>query len=193
MKKRNLTFGIFMLCAVLVMGIGFAAVSGVLNLSGTAKFSGKDATSTAITSAVKFTKAEADGKFCTTASLGDTGMNATMAVTVNETRETVPAGETYTATATFTIKYDTTDKTLPHVQFDDPASKISTSGTVENFQVTTDWAGQTKTLAPGDETTITVTITFTQPETIVTTTQSMSFTIPLNYTTVGEKVEEASA
>ena len=56
MKKRRIAIAAFLLCAVLVMGVGFAAVADNLNISGAARAT-SDQTATVFDDRVKFTNA----------------------------------------------------------------------------------------------------------------------------------------
>ena len=179
MKKRNLVFVAFMLCATLVMGVGFAALSGTLNITGTAYFNGTAATNSDILSSLKFTNAAA-GDNCTAAVATD--HSATMDVVFNDTEGTV--GEVFTATATYTIAYTSTTATnLPDVKFSTPAPTITSAAGSAGFAISTDWNADT-TLAFGNTVTITVTVTYTNQDPVVTDTVSATIAVPLPYVSV---------
>lgn len=178
MKKRRLTIVAFLLCATLIMGIGYAAISGTLNITGTAYFNGTSAVSSDILSAIKFTEANA-GDNCTATIATD--HSATLDVTFNDTEGTV--GDVFTASATYTIKYDTTDTTLPDVTFSVPAPTITSAANSEGFAISTDWT-TTQTLGVGEEIKVTVTVTYTNQDPVVADTVSATISVPLPYVSV---------
>ena len=176
MKKRNLIITAFLLCATLIMGVGFAALSGTLNITGTAYFNGTAATSSDILSALKFTNAVA-GDNCTATVAND--HSATMDVVFNDTNGT--PGEVFTATATYTIEYTSNSATnLPDVTFSTPAPTIVSAAGSPGFAITTDWNAPT-TLSFGDTITITVTVTYTNQDPVETNTVSATVAVPLPY------------
>lgn len=143
MKNRRFAITVFLLVATLVMGIGFAAVSGQLNITGTAKYNSFTETSSDVHSAIKFTEASAV-KNCT-ASITDTqnGDSADLTVTFNdETSEN--DGDDFEAVAIYTIAYESTDTTLSPVTFSDP--DISCDN--DNFVVTCEWVNGKNTIEP---------------------------------------------
>ena len=178
MKKRNLAITAFVLCATLVMAIGFAALSGTLNIGGTATFNG-DNISSEILESVKFTNGTGDQY--TGVSWTDT--TATMTVNFYDLADddTIQGGQLLEATATFTITYasDNPDAVLPAIQFAVPNPTISGTG----FGISTNW-DEVKTLAFKGTITITVTVTYEVPETAPTDKVSATITIPMPYATV---------
>ncbi len=179
MKKRNLAIAAFLLCATLVMGIGFASLSGTLNITGTAYFNGIAATSSDILSSLKFSKAEAGDNCVATIA---TDHSATMDVTFNDTEGTV--GDVFTATATYTIEYSSTQATnLPDVIFSIPEPSITSAAGSQGFAISTDW-NTTKTLSFGNEITLTVTVTYTNQNPVETNTVSATIAVPLPYVSV---------
>jgi len=179
MKKRNLAITAFVLCATLVMAIGFAALSGTLNITGTAYFHGTAVTSSDILAAVKFTDATA-GDNCTV-SIKDSALAASMDVIFRDT-EGQPG--TFTATATYEITYQSATETdLPDITFSVPQATITSAAGSPGFNIATDWS-TAKTLAHGQKITITVTVTYTQQDPIETGTVSATIAIPMPYVTV---------
>ena len=179
MNKRNLAIAAFLLCATLVMGIGFAALTGTLNITGTAYFNGTAATNSDILSSLKFTNAQA-GDNCTAAVATD--HSATMDVVFNDTEGTV--GEVFTATATYTIEYTSTTATnLPDVVFSTPVPTITSAAGSQGFAISTDWDAN-QTLSFGDTITITVTVTYINQDPVVTDTVSATIAVPLPYASV---------
>ena len=176
MKKRNLVITAFLLCATLLMGIGFASLSGTLNITGTAYFNGTAATNSDILSSLKFKTATA-GENCTAAVATD--HSATMDVVFNDTNGTV--GEVFTATATYTIEYTSATATnLPAVTFSTPQPTIVSAAGSQGFAISTDWATE-QTLNFGETISIMVTVTYTNQDPVVTDTVSATIAVPLPY------------
>ncbi len=180
MKKRRLMIVSFLVCAALIMGIGYASVNGTLNITGQAEFNGKSVVSSEITKAVKFTDFQAVAN-CTARINGDHA--AGMTVTFNDTEGTV--GQVFTATAVYTIKYDTTDTTLPSVTLEKPTATMTSTAGSPGFAIDVRWGEETttaeaKTLAPGEEIDITVIVTYTNqdPAEAGTVTSMLSVAIP---------------
>ena len=181
MKKRNLTITAFVLCATLVMAIGFAALSGTLNITGTAYFHGTSVTSSEINSALKFT--EVSNLSNCTATIAN-NHSATLDVTFHDTEGTV--GAVFTATATYTIAYtsDNAAAALPTVKFSVPTPALSSaSGSTTGWHISTDWNTE-QTLAFDDTIQITVTVTYTNQDPVVTDSVSATITVPMPFATV---------
>ena len=178
MKKRRLVVAAFLLCATLLMGIGYAAISGQLTINGTATYNGTGEVGSDIHTAVKFTNATAMTN-CT-AAITDTatGNVANMIVTFNDTEGV--AGTEFTATAKYTVAYETEDQTLPKIVFEAPVPQLTGDS---NFSVAVDWNGNTE-IAPGGEAVMTVTVTYVVPSTPETGSVVASVVIPMPYATV---------
>lgn len=177
MKNRRFAIVAFLLVATLVMGIGFATVTGQLNINGNAKYNSKAETDSSVHGAVKFTAAAGDAN-CT-AKITDTvnGDIANMIVIFNDQNGT---GELFTATATYTVKYETTDMSLPDITFSVPNITNTNS---DKFEVSTSWDSTAPTLKPGEEATLTVTVSY-QATASETGVQNATITIPLPYASV---------
>ena len=119
MKKRRIAIVAFLLCATLVLGIGYAALSDQLNITGTATYRPTSVVNDRVDAAIKFTNAVADAKYCTAANFS--GDAADMTVLINDINDGTTKFE---AVATFTVTYDSTDKTYPAVKLN-PISKIT--------------------------------------------------------------------
>ena len=181
MKKRNLAITAFVLCATLVMAIGFAALSGTLNITGTAYFHGTSVTSSEINSALKFT--EVSNLSNCTATIAN-NHSATLDVTFHDTEGKV--GAVFTATATYTIAYTSDDvaAALPTVEFSIPNPTLSSaSGSTTGWHIDTDW-DEVKTLAFNGTITITVTVTYTNQDPVETGTVSATIAVPMPFATI---------
>ena len=170
MKKRNLVITAFLLCATLVIGIGYAAVGSDLLVSGGATFNGYKIVEGGVIDSVKFVNAQALTKTCTNAAVtGATGALADMAVLFNDDDGTA---QTFTAQALYTIKYDTAIKTLPAVTLGDPTETVTAN--TEGYNITTVYqataagegvvageiSGATAVLDPGESVDVLVTVEF---------------------------------
>jgi len=185
MKKRRLVIVAFMLATVLTLGVGYAAINGSLGITGRMEFQGKALTEPEVVNAVKFV-ASGDGAptvtdagLCAATVSGDHA--ADMSVTFTDPNGVV--GEQFTVSATYTILYDSTNTALPDVTL--TPSTIEQSGVNANqgVEVTTDWTGS-KTLKVGETTTITVTVTYTNQDPVVSGTASAAFNVPIPFVTV---------
>lgn len=141
MKKRNTYVGLILLVAVLMLGIGYAAISNItLNINGKAK-----ATLSDENFKVKFTG---------TPEVSDADL-VTAEITSDDTKATINVDsftkKGQTATATYTILNDSEDLSasiaIPEI----------TNSNEEYFSVTTDMTTAT-TVVAGDTTTVTVTV-----------------------------------
>lgn len=140
MKKRNTYVGLVLLVAVLMLGIGYAAISNItLNIGGTAK---------AVISDENFKV-----KFTGTPEVSDADLIS--ASISNDTTATINVdsftAKGQTATATYTILNDSADLSASI------AVPTITNSNTEYFAVTTDWDAA-KTVAAQGTTTITVTV-----------------------------------
>ena len=182
MKNRRIAITAFLLIATLVMGIGFATVTGQLNIMGTAKYNSFAETSSDVHTAVKFV--EVKNVTNCTAKITDTAMGdtANIIIAFNDADEDA---NTFTASATYVIAYESTDTTLPAVTFSDPTP----SNDNPKFVVTFSWKDSDKTVAPHatdapvDTVELTVTVTYAA-EANETGVQNAIITIPLPYASV---------
>ncbi len=153
MKNRRFAIVAFLLVATLVMGIGFAAVSGQLNITGSATYNSFAETSSNIHSAIKFTEATAVQN-CT-ASITDeqNGANsADLTVTFNDETSS-NEGDNFEAVAIYTIAYESNDTTLSDVAFLTADELNGTGNTYiscdnDNFTVTCEWVDNKNTVSP---------------------------------------------
>ncbi len=179
MKKRRIAIVAFMLATVLTLGIGYAAVSGALNIRGTGTFRGKNLAQNEILDAVRFTDA-----------VGDEYANArldpaddTIAVVDINFNDTTGVAQTYTSVSTFTIAYATENNTemFPEVII---AAPTITQPQDPNWVVAVDWT-EGQTLELGETTTITVTVTYKcdDPEAVANSETTGNFAVKLNFAT----------
>lgn len=158
MKKRRFAIVAFLLCATLIMGIGYAAVNGMLMIGGKVTYNPLGVVEDNVDAAVKFTAAEADTLVpnCT-AEATFTGDNATLNVVFNNTGD----GASYEAIATYTVKYDTEDMTYPKVSVtvtDQNAYNYGSTGWDVDVYFGTPGTN-TVELVPGQEAVVTVVVT----------------------------------
>ena len=146
MKRRRTLITSLLLVAALVLGIGYAALTDVLDINGTADVN-QSAAEDAFDMDVYFDKAEAneDGN---TASV-NTNDNDKASFTVNTLK-----GKGDKATFTFTIKNDGDGDAVVTPVF--AAADGNTNPTY--FAISSDWAGQAKTIPAGGSETYTITI-----------------------------------
>ena len=162
MKKRRIAITSFLILAVLVMGVGFAALAETLNISGTATYRPANVVNDRVDAAIKFTKATPDKVYCTAASYS--GDAADMTVLIND------AGEKnlFEATAIYEVTYDTTDMTYPAVEIDIEKSITQALGSnvsIAGFSIDVSYEYDTDAtvankLSPGETMTVTVTVTY---------------------------------
>lgn len=202
MKKRRFAIAAFLIVAVLVMGIGFAAVADTLTISGRASFRPATFVSGEVAKSIHFVKdyntvgAKTDRNGddenvipTLTASVTDTeGLNAAdLTFVINGV-----AGRTeaYTVTATYKVIYETSaGAALPDV--DVSATAYIVDGTVEvegfaiNVAFSSDEAGLTPvtTMSPGDEAFVTVTATYTLPATAPSDVVAGTVNVSLHFST----------
>lgn len=160
MKKRNLVIVAFMLVAAMTIGVGYAALTGTLTLSGNAQYD-KDASDNAFEEDLVFTNAEQTGfgSAYTAGTLEDSCSASEQSATFSvKTLATVndEAVFVYTITnnnnvaATLAVNANNEDGTAnPDV--------------MESFDV--DWVLSSNTIAAGDTVTLTVTVTLKQQPT----------------------------
>lgn len=168
MKNRKTVVVAFLLIAVMLLGVGYAALTDVLVINGTADITAEGAQS-AFNEDVYFSNAVAG----TSGDVAEIGADPDMA-TFTASKLT---GQGDTATFTFTIKNaGDVDATVT------PKLVDATGNTQpEWFNIVSDWNGATKNLAAGAEITYTVTITLLKTPTEAIT---GSFHIELTATSV---------
>ncbi|MBR3613566.1 MAG: hypothetical protein IKL55_00070 [Clostridia bacterium] len=143
MKNKKLLVGIALLIVVLVIGIGYAAITGSLTISGTA-------TATADDSNLKVQFTGVTNPATTTDGVTATATEGSTSATLNVTGLTT-AGQSKTATYTIANNSDEL-KALVDVK----TEEITNTGF---FSIDATVANPTTELEPGDETTVTVTVT----------------------------------
>lgn len=191
MKNRRLAIASFILIAVLMMGIGFAALVDTLNITGTATFRPAAVVETDVDAAIYFTEATPDENYCVSATIKTDPDEAGMTVVFNDAGET---NRTYEAVAKFIVIYQPTDTNahLPAVKLEAVASAI-TPGTAElapGFNVTVDHehigeVAEEGYFSPGESMEITVTVTCDATQITNTSSNSAaSISVALNYSTV---------
>lgn len=198
MKKRRLVLGSLLLAAVLVMGIGFAALVDTLNITGTATFRPAGVVETDVDAAIYFTTAAPDEDYCISANVDSNPDIAYMTVVFNDAGET---NRIYEATATFTVLYQPTDANahLPAVKLT-PSASILTTGTSNpapgfTVNVAHEHIGavaEEGMFSPGESMKVTVTVTCNADEITNTTSNSeATISVSLAYDTIA--VNDASA
>ena len=191
MKNRRIAIASFLLIAVLVMGIGFAALVDTLNITGTATFRPAAVVETDVDAAIYFTQATPDENYCVSATIKADPDEAGMTVVFNDAGET---DRTYTASASFLVVYQPTTENahLPAVKLDAVASAIvpGTTDAAPGFTVSVahEHIGEVAEegmFSPGESMLVTVTVTL--DATKITNTSSNSaanISVALNYSTV---------
>ena len=130
MRNRKTIITAFVLAACLLIGVGYAAVSGNLTITGATSFQAYGETAGQIHSAVKFQAAEIVDKTEGTAastSISATGNGDYVDLVVVFTDTTAATDTVYTAVAKYTVVYESNSTTLPEVKFDVPA--LTANGT----------------------------------------------------------------
>ena len=171
MKNRKTVVVAFLLVAVMLLGVGYAALTDVLDITGTADVN-QSAAEESFNEDIFFSAAEANEDGNTASVNADNNDKASF------TAKTLK-GKGDKASFTFTIKNaGDLDVTVT------PKLNASLGNTQpEYFAVTSDWAGQPKALAAGAEITYTITV-----ELIKTPTETISgsFLVELTATSVTE-------
>ena len=145
MKNRKTVIVAFLLVAVMLMGVGYAALTDTLVINGTADIT-HDGAQNAFNEDIKFTaaKAQNEGDLASIVQ-GDDDMASFTAKSLN--------GAGNTAEFTFTIA-NTGDVDAIVT----PSLAEEGNSKPEYFRITSDWAGQPKNLAAGATETYTVTV-----------------------------------
>lgn len=151
MKNRKSVIVAFLLVAVMLLGVGYAALTDVLDITGTADVN-QSAAEESFNKDIFFSAAVAN-ETGNTASGNTASVNADnndkASFTVNSLK-----GKDDAASFTFTIKNagDVAANIIPKLN-------AALGNTLpEYFDVTSDWGGQAKKLAAGEEITYTVTV-----------------------------------
>ena len=146
MKNRNTIVVAFLLCAVLLLGVGYAAIADVLDITGSADVTKANAQAS-YDADVYFTNAEiADGNVENT-----TSINADNNDKVSFTAKNLK-GQGDTAKFTYTI-YNGSDVDA------NVTPSISSNTAAEYFGLSSDWNAQPKLIKAGQSMTYTVTVT----------------------------------
>lgn len=161
MKNRKTIVVAFLLVAVMLMSVGYAALTDVLDITGSADVN-KSAAEDAYNADIYFTAAVAN-ETGNTASLNPDN-NDKASFTANTLK-----GKDDTATFTFTIKNEGDLDALV-------TPSISSNTNEQYFAISSDWNRQAKTLTAGQSLTYTVTVTLLETP---TDTISGSFIIEL--------------
>ena len=147
MKNRKTVVVAFMLCAVMLLGVGYASIADVLDITGSADVT-KENAQLSFDADVYFTNAVvADDNAGTNTTSINADNNDKASFTANNLK-----GDGDTAKFTYTIKNanDIAAEVTP---------SISSNTATEYFDVSSDWAGATKTIPANGELTYTVTVT----------------------------------
>lgn len=169
MKNRKTVVVAFLLVAVMLLGVGYAALTDVLDITGTADVN-QSAAEESFNEDIHFSAAKANEDGNTASVNADNNDKASF------TAKTLK-GKGDKATFTFTIKNaGDLDATVT------PVLNASLGNTQpEYFTVTSDWAGQSKDLAAGAEITYTITV-----ELIKTPTETISGSFLVELTAVSK-------
>ena len=148
MKSKKTILGIVLLIAILLLGVGYAAITGVtLNINGTA-----NATANTDNFIVKFTSATAGDKCTAEVSSSDqNGRTATMNVSGLQTAND-------TATATFVVTNESPDLNAVLAVKTKTMTDTGT-GDADYFDVEATIADNASSMAPSATRTVTVTVT----------------------------------
>lgn len=161
MRNRKTVVVAFLLVAVMLLGVGYAALTDVLDITGSADVN-QSAAEEAFNEDIYFTAAVANQTGNTASVNADNNDKASC--TANTLK-----GKDDTATFTFTIKNDGDLDAII-------TPSISSNTNAAYFAISSDWAGQAKTLNAGKTLTYTVTVKLTETP---TQTISGSFIIEL--------------
>ena len=193
MKNRRLAITSFILIAVLVMGIGFAALVDTLNITGTATFRPAAVVETDVDAAIYFTDATPNDDYCVSATVKADPDEAGMTVVFNDAGE---VNRRYEASATFTVVYQPSNNAhLPAVKLDTVASAIvpGTATEAQGFTVLVDHIHvnaegeeiDKELFEPGDTMLIVVTVICNADQITNTTSNSAAnISVALNYSTI---------
>ena len=169
MKNRKIVVVAFVLAAVLMLGVGYAALTDVLDITGSADVN-QSAAEEAFNEDIHFSAAVANQTGNTASVNGDNNDKASF--TANTLKG---AGDTVTFTFTIVNDGDVDAEVTPTLN--------ATAGNTkpEYFDISSDWNGNPQTLAAGGSLTYTVTVELIQTP---TETISGSFLIELTAVSV---------
>ena len=171
MKNRKTVVVAFLLCAVMLLGVGYAALSDTLDITGSVDVN-QSAAEEAFNEDIFFSAAAANQEGNTASVNADNNDKASFTIKTMK-----GAGDV--ATFTFTIKNaGDVDANVT------PAFNATLGNTnSEYFDIKSDWDGATKLLKAGETLTYTLTVTMKKTP---TATISGSFLIELNAVSVGQ-------
>ena len=158
MKNRRRIIVAFMLCAVMLLGIGYAAVTDALKIDGTAEINSGNVQS-AFDANVYFSAAEVVGN-----AGGDQAWIDSVDNDIANFKSVNLAEQGNTAVFKFTIKNDSDLEVSVAPVLNYSGSEEAQTLAKKYFDVYSDWKNQetgvvaTKTIAPGEEITYTVTV-----------------------------------
>lgn len=166
MKNRKTVVVAFMLCAVMLLGVGYAALTDVLDITGSADVN-QSAAEEAFNEDVHFSGAVANETGNTASLNADNNDKASFSANTLK-------GKGDKATFTFTIvnEGDVDAKVTP---------SISSNTNQAYFSISSDWAGATKDLAAGASLSYTVTV-----ELLETPTETISGSFIIELTAIGD-------
>jgi len=175
MKKRRLTIVAFLLAATLVLGVGYAAVTGNLTLNGTVAYNPEQLVTDAT---VKFSNATGTG--CIAAVTGNSTATMDVSFMDNDGVTDVGGVKEYTAEAIYTISY-TGDANLADLRV---TPTITNALASSDFSMLYEWISNDNIVGPGETIQLKVTVKYSVPSTIPSTSVSDSFLITLAYAPV---------
>jgi len=172
MKNRKLFIVSFLVVATLVVGVGFAAINGTLNVTGDAAFFGFDQIKGDVAEALAFTHAEIltqDADSCT-ATVGETVNGLTHSATLDVNFfDTTGSMDNFEVQARYTISYGTEGAALPDITLSSVAADtfaVNQSDVNGTFDCVAVWEDANenpeafRTLKPGDSVNVIVTVTY---------------------------------
>lgn len=185
MKNRRTIIVAFLVVAMLVVGIGYAAVNGTLNITGQATFTGQNMVSSDIYQALKFSAVTltvngTDYSDICTASIDS---NHAAKMNVNFKDGSAIAGAVFTAKATFTVTYDTADTSLPDILVSKATPTITSAAGSPGWHIETDMTSDV-TLSPSGSFQVTVTVKYTNQDPAVLDAVSAVINVPMMFATV---------
>ncbi len=166
MKNRKTVVVAFLLVAAMLLGVGYAALTDVLDITGSADVN-RSAAEEAYNEDIHFTAAVANEAGNTASVNADNNDKASFTANTLKGK-----GDKATFTFTITNAGDLSAKVTP---------SISSNTNETYFKITSDWAGATKDLNAGGDLNYTVTVELLETP---TDTISGSFIIELTATTV---------
>ena len=131
MRNRKAIIVSFLVVACLLIGVGYAAITGSLHITGNTFFYSANETGAQVHQAVKFKSAsvpEAYKEVCKASITGDD--TADLAIVFTDTNLDV-TNSSYTAIAKYEVVYETSDTALPEVEFSVPT--LSSGGSRADY------------------------------------------------------------